>query len=465
MQITEIDAKQELETLASLVYNDKILAAVANKIERDSFKSQFSFKIAERCLRHYEKYHKAPKFLINNYIENQIENSTNKEETKHLQKILDNLSGLKKTINGKQCNTQYWIDRIRTYLHHVKLGNVFRDAKASFDAGSFDKMEMQVSKLSRAAVNGNGHTTIDLYLDSSNVTSTFENGEKPLFTYGDTPAGLFFDKEFARENFVAFQGPEKSFKSFWMQEICHKALKSRLRVLFIGIGDMSQTQYNRRFYSRIAYRPWSKCEYMFPTGWNPKDGNNTLPKRQKRTAKAHITVKEIEKALRKFSENYLQTDKPGKFFKMLTVGSISIAEIETIIRQYEDVESWTPDVLIIDYADRLSPPKGLQDKIAITDHNWNRLRDIALENHNLVVTATQAKRSAYKGFLQTRDDVADSKTKTAVVTGLIGICANSEEYQNQTRRLNWIVCRGYTRRSMVTVAACPAISNPAVIST
>jgi hypothetical protein len=149
---------------------------------------------------------------------------------------------------------------------------------------------------------------------------------------------------------------------------------------------------------------------------------------------------------------------------MLVVGEISVQSIETSIKQLQDAEAWSPDILVIDYADRLSPPKGIQDKIVQIEHNWNHLRSIALDHHCLVVTGTQVKRTGYKGFLQTRDDVSDSKNKTAIVTGLIGICARMEEYNYDTRRLNWIVCREHTSRSAISVAGCPAIGCPCIIA-
>jgi len=111
------------------------------------------------------------------------------------------------------------------------------------------------------------------------------------------------------------------------------------------------------------------------------------------------------------------------------VSEISIIEIDSTIRKLQDLDNWSPDIVIIDYADMLTPPKGVSDKMAQIEHDWRKMRSMAADNNYLVVTGTQAKRSAYKGFPQTRDDVADNKFKTAVVTGLIGICAFPDEFQ------------------------------------
>jgi len=464
MRIMEIDAKQELQALAALVFNDKVIAASSPYIEREAFKSQFSFKIADKCAKHHTKYHKAPRLLIYDYIEGQIEHATNKEETKQLQSILDSLYNLKKSVNGKHSNDKYLIDRTTKYLTQTKFGSLTNLIKNSVDNGEMDKAMTLSAKLNRVSLNGNGHIWYDSYMEDTLVIKLLEGKSRPLIQYSGI-LGDFFGDQLNRENFVAFQGPEKSFKSFWLQEIAHKGLKEGLKVMFIGIGDMSSSQYQSRMISRLAGRPWNKGEYWYPTGWKNPGEYCTLPTRKKKKVGNRITKEEIDSARNQFSERYFGgTKKFGKYMKMIVEGEMSVSEIESHIMRFQDLESWSPDVLVIDYADRLSPPKGVQDKIMQTEQNWNRLREIALQQHCLVVTATQTRRSGYKGHPQTRDDVSDSKSKTAVVTGLIGINAFEEEYKYDTRRLNWVVCREHTKRSVISVAGCPAIANPAVLS-
>jgi hypothetical protein len=168
--------------------------------------------------------------------------------------------------------------------------------------------------------------------------------------------------------------------------------------------------------------------------------------------------------MQKFCFKHFGTEELGRYFKMYAVPQITVAEIQSLIHQNQDLESWSPDILVIDYADRISMPKGVQEKIMGTDQNWDTLRAFGLDYNCLVATATQSRRSGYGGKPMTRDDVSDSKNKTAVVTGLIGICAYDEEYKKDTRRLNWIVNREYASKSIISVAGCPAIGHPCVIS-
>jgi hypothetical protein len=237
----------------------------------------------------------------------------------------------------------------------------------------------------------------------------------------------------------------------------------------VGIGDMSEEQYIRRFCSRVAKMPLRSGRYHYPIRWIKQETDKGkpvfIPRRSTRRAKGAMTAEQAKIALTRFSERYLRTTEPGKFLKILVDSSMSLERINTRIQELQDRSFWIPDVLIIDYADRLDAPRYLKEKLEQVDYNWKFMRQLALDYHCLVLTATQVRRSGYGGRrLQTRDDAADNKNKNAHVTGLIGINVNSLQELYNVRTLNWVVQREHTSRSIVHTAGCPALSNPCVIS-
>jgi hypothetical protein len=463
MQITEVDAKHELRVLASLVYNGKVLSATAHEIDREGFQSSYSYKIAERCKQFYEKYHKAPGNTIRDYIERQITNSSQKEEAEQLQTILNSIRKLEPSSNGKT-NNNYLIDRATEYLTNTKFSHQVDSIYSACGAGEIEKAKEMTERLRRLTLNGHGKAICDLS-DLEQIKRTCTPKPKSLLPY-EGPLGKFFGPSLNRGNFVVFQGPEKSYKSYWLQEICHKSLKEGLRVLFVGIGDMTEDQYKRRFYSRICGQSWDRKEYWYPVTWKQSPNGSrkvNLPHRIKKRDKVRLISKEIQAIISKFGNKYLGLPTLANHLKMMVVGEITVAEIESTIKKLQDVNDWSPDVVVIDYMDMLTPPKGVDDKMTQIERDWRKIRTMASDNHYLVVSGTQSKRSAYKGHPQTRDDVADNKFKTAIVTGMIGICAYQEEFDYNTRRLNWIVCREGIYKNIVSTAACPAVSNPAVL--
>jgi hypothetical protein len=294
--------------------------------------------------------------------------------------------------------------------------------------------------------------------------------DKQLFKLSKEPLmklsgefGRFFGSHLDRGNFLVIQGPEKSWKSFLLQEMMFYSLKNSLKTMFIGIGDMSRYQYGRRICSRILGKPYKPGDYHYPIGWAKENGRLIGARTRKKKCTKYLTRAECRKSKELFAEKYLGTTEIGSYLRMRCVGGISISEIELWIDRCKSKDEWDVDVLIIDYADRISPPKGIQDKISQIDYNWAVLRNIALDHNCLVISATQTKRSAYHGGRQKREDVSDSKGKTALVTGLVGIGAPSGDYEGYVRILNWVVLRDGDPNRIVTIAGCPAVANPVVL--
>lgn len=464
MRVHEVSGKTERLVLAALVYNDGVLAQVANKIDDQAFSSKLANMLAARCTQYYKKYKKAPREAIEQYVERRVSLSKDKDEVRGLELILDSISNHKRTVSGKKANTQYLVDQAASLFHQNRLKITLAVAQDALESGDVKVADEAVKKFKDFSQASNT-TYTDPFIDTQLISQAYESSSRPLIKPPGA-LGKFFGSQLNRSNFIGFQGPDKSFKSFWLQEIQYWALLNRLRVMFVGIGDMSQDDYIKRFCSRITGKPERKQTYKYPTGWKQplvSIRKVFIPKTKKKTGTG-LTAAMAKAGVDKFVEHYLRTKERGKFFRMFVDFTISVDQIESKLQEFQSYDNWIPDVLIIDYADRLDPPVGIREKLEQVDYNWKHLRRIAMDYHSLVVTATQVRRSGYRGHLQTRDDAADNKNKNAHVTGMIGINSTADEFQNDTRTLNWIVLRGHTIRNTVHTAGCPAIANPCVIS-
>lgn len=458
MQIKEKDARRELKVLSVLIYNSRVLTYVADQIEPECFQSSFSYKIALKCKQHYTKYHKSPSKEIHDYIEGVVSSSKDEVEIANLQKILHHVSSLRRSVRNK-AKDAYLLDLVRKHFRENKLSILLNNARDSLDAGDVSKVEDVLNK-ARISLRPPQYVNIDPQ-NPTFIETVLKAREKSIIPLEGALA-KFFGPHLRKENFVAFQGAEKSFKSTWLLELSYRALKAKLKVFFVGICDMSASQYAKRFYSRLLGRPWLKGSFYVPVDWKPTDGPIQLPKFKKKYYDTSVTKSQVVEVLEKFTQKYLG-GKLSSYLKFFSVGDISVSGIISLLEQLKGVEGWIPDLIVVDYADRISPPKHTQDKLTQIDFNWSQLREMAFTYNALVVTATQGRRSIYKGFLQTRDDVADQKTKTGLVTGMVGLCATEEELKLHVRRLNWIVCREQTTH-YITTAACPEISNPCILS-
>lgn len=147
---------------------------------------------------------------------------------------------------------------------------------------------------------------------------------------------------------------------------------------------------------------------------------------------------------------------------------VSASDIEQDVRQYTK-EEFIPDVVVVDYADLLLAEASTKHMDYRHQNNatWMILRRIALENHCLVVVATQTAATAYKAWVIKKSDFSEDKRKNAHVTGMIGINQTDDEKEKGVYRLNWIVLRGgkWAESQVVWTAGELAIGCPCLVST
>lgn len=424
------------------------------------FKNKWSNLIADWCFKYYHKYNRAPKANIESILEKWARKSKDKDTVSLVEKFLANLSD-EYDAQRKKINPSQLADVAMEYFNKIQLSRIKEDIEASLDEGDLKQAEIELAKYKKFEITNDRF--VNPYLDAEVHRKAAESRTKPLFTYPGA-LGEFFGNMLSRGNFLAFQGPEGSGKSFWLQEICHQACKGQLNVMFFGIGDMSLDQTLWRYQARIARKPYNKQTYYYPVGWKSKSPEGYIfPRRKKRKSKTNLTLKEFEKARKKFHEWILGTDRD--MFKMLCEPEMGVSQIRTSILKLKDRDGWIPDVIVLDYADLLEAPSTKNDKLDQIDENWRRLRNLALEFNCLLVTATQVKRTGYTKLWQELGDVSDQKKKAAHVNGMIGINFRLPEEEKEVRRLNWVKLRETTPRRRVQVAGCFALANPCVIST
>lgn len=122
----------------------------------------------------------------------------------------------------------------------------------------------------------------------------------------------------------------------------------------------------------------------------------------------------------------------------------------------------------IDYADILDHggASGKEDSRDRINNSWKKMRAMSQEYHCLVLTATQAKATAYNAKTMDMSHFSEDKRKFAHVTGMLGLNRTPEERAQQLTRLGWLVLResGFEIGRNVSAAGCLSLGNPAIRS-
>ena len=256
--------------------------------------------------------------------------------------------------------------------------------------------------------------------------------------------------------------------TFWLLDMAWRAMQQGRHVAFFEVGDMSEGQIMLRFACRAAKRPLKATTSDKPV-WYPTsiehvpDTRFAAVEREERHFEEAMTWKEANQYLKLTREKY------GNKLKLSTHpnSSISVSGMRSVLDSWARAGWGSPDVIVVDYADLLSPPASAgdseRDQINAT---WKELRALGQETHSLVVTATQSNAESYDAETLSMRNFSGDKRKNAHVTGMVGINQTPDEKLVGLQRLNWVVLREseFVSERVCHVAGCLSIANPAVHS-
>jgi hypothetical protein len=267
--------------------------------------------------------------------------------------------------------------------------------------------------------------------------------------------GNFIGDDLCRDAFVSFLGGYGVGKSFWLLDAAYRGVRNRYRVAFFVVGDMSEAQIIKRMGQRVLRRPKRDEEIRWPVGWK-KDGSPHV-KIEKRLA---ITPQESYKEWKKIQ-------RKADLLRLSCHPSVSInAEgIDSLLLGWQR-EGWVADIVILDYADNLAPPSGIQEKREQINTTWQYLRRLSQEYHCLLLTATQADADSYEKRVLGKRNFSDDRRKHDHLTTEIGINQMDDEKEIGVYRLNLIKRREeyYNVQRQIKIAGCLAVGCPVVKS-
>jgi len=470
MQIRKYAASEERTILTALIVHDQVLAKVhaAMAGEKEPFKNRWSNLIAEWCFAHFEKYKKAPRRAITERFSEYAETSKDQDAVDLMGSFLDKLNTEHDQL-AEEMNAQYLIDTASSFFQKVRLERLAQTITDSIAAGDIERAQLCFDEFTPAAFAASDWSdpfSIAEIKDAFDRTSDERNILIPL--PGD--AGTFLSPHLKEGGFISFVGPDKRGKSFWLMEMAWQAIRARRRVLYYALGDMDKQEVQMRLYSRISFLPIAKdVEIALPV-------RLSVPRRKEdsyaveygpRKIYPRITGKEVWDATKTLRAE--GADGVSRL-KLLCRGAdeVSASMIEADVLECCR-QDWVPDVVIVDYADLLLPESrtARMDFRHQVDATWKILRRIALNNHSLLMTATQANSGSYGAALLGPDHFSEDKRKNAHVTGMLGINQTDEEKELGIYRLNWILLRGghWGKRQALYTIGNLALSNPCILNT
>jgi len=465
MKIEKRDGAQERRVLIGMLVDPSVLGWVAGRWDRKAglFRNDWSNLIGNWCVDYFNRYGEAPGQAIEGMFESWVDKANRDKDTvalidRFLKSLSEEYEGL-----AEESNPQFVIDTAAEYFNKIGLLKLAEAINGDVDSGELEKAQQRVHAFGRVDSKTSG--SVDVLLDQAAIREAFESKSEPLIRYPGA-LGNFFNDALERDAFVAFMGPEKRGKTWWLLDVAWRGLLQRRKVAFFEVGDMSQNQIMRRFMSRAARRPLRPGLVRYPKHLEHVPDSPYTIEFEERNFEKPLGWRSAWRACRDVLERKVKSEHSLLKLVCAPNSTLSVPGISSILQTWER-QDWIPDVIVIDYADILAPISGYTESRDQINATWKALRALSQSTHCLVVTATQSDAESYGVEVLGRRNFSEDKRKLAHVTGMVGLNADESEKRDGVMRLNWVVLREgeFSETKCVYVAGCLHVANPAVLST
>jgi hypothetical protein len=468
------EARQERLIVTGMIVSPEFLRRMVLLHRQDSLISEYAKTVAKWCIDFYGQYKTAPMELIQDIFvkeRNSLDPDTAELVSDYLQSLSDDFE------RKSRFNVEYVslaaVELFQT--HRIKV--LIQETNALISQGKGEKAsELLEAFKKREKIDDN---SVFPFEDEKLIDEAFSEDLDPLFTY-EGAMGQFLNPLFVREGFIGIVGPEKRGKSRCLGDFILHALKDNCNVVLFDAGDSSRKQIIRRFCVSLAQRHYHEryCgKQLIPVldcAYN-QDNTCTLKKRTSDCGALSegtmITFEEAArlgyKACTACSKNF----KGASWFKQIDINpltskeaketiqrfnkrwksrfkmschptkTLDLVKMEQLLEQWEIQEGFIPDVIIVDYADILSPSTNTHDFRHQENSKWEDLRKLSQKRKCLVITATQSSKASYEKKSVGKGDMSEDKRKASHVTAMLTLNQVEEERKRGRMRIGLVYAR------------------------
>lgn len=457
MKLSTVNGSESRRVLIGMITDGSVLGRIASRWTREGlFASAAENLIGGWCASFYGKFRRAPGREIQTRYEQWADSGRGDSATiQGVGKILGSISD-EYDRNGDAPTPDVTLDVAGRLFNRVKLKRLSEQIQADLEAGDVEKAESRIADM-RPVELGVGEV-IRPGEDAEFWAFVFDDNQmRPLVWYPG-PLGQFVNSVLVRDAFVALTGPAKRGKSFWLLDMAFMAVTGdHHRVAYFEGGDLSRRQIGMRLGQRALRRtrPGGSKVVKWPVKFINHDELETED-----LELSEVTQGECQMAWKK-------AQRGRDLFRLSchSNSSLSVSHVESMIKRW-DSDGWTPDVIVIDYADILAPPLGIREPRDQINENWKAMRRISQDWHCLVLTATQGDAASYDAKVMRKKNFSDDRRKHDHVTAMIGLNASDADKSRGVMRLNFVDRRegAYVESEQMWVAGCPEVARMAVCS-
>jgi len=461
----KVDVSLEKRILIGFIVSTDFVKKVSRIYDKNYFSANSSKIIADWCIEYFITYEKAPnKHIADIYLINKRKNTIDEDDQEAIEDLLESLSSEWEEISV-DFNAQLLVIETVDFFNEKKLIQLRDKLEQCIDDKDIASATAALGTFTPHQVSVNAEY-INPFSDEGEIDAAFDGNSEPLFKMPGA-LGKMVNAQLYRGGFIGIQAPEKSCKSFILQEFVMRALRNRLKVALFELGDMTKKNRICRIGSYVARLPFvrekmedgvMKCKIPelleVDGGYIVKFSEVSYP----------ILTKE---AAKRAGKKWIK--RCGKDTFRVSVhasDTISMGDVSNILQTWSDVDGWEPDVIAIDYPEISRAEKGVTDIREGVNIKWKTMRRIAQERDALLIAPTQADAKSYGKSSQNLKNFSEDKRKYSHVTAIYAINQTfQEKAQNIFRLAPLLVREGYSDTSRhVAIVHCLDLGRPYMFS-
>lgn len=463
-----IDNDIENKIITGIITNTAFARKIIPSLRSEYFSTPYASIVFDWCKEYFKTYQDSPAKHIQDIYEDR-KTFLDDVNSELIANFLARLSGNYEALEN--FNADYLYDQSMIHIETKAIKITAERALAYLEKGKLDKARNEF--LNHKKIAQDCASWVNPF-DPKFIRETFyeeEQGTDNVFMF---PGALGRMSGWHKRGWlVSVLAPKKRGKSFLLMEMAYRAFLNRKKVIIFSL-EMSEKRIERRLLSRITAEGKHGGEYLYPCFDCIHNQNGSCKKVQRVNKFALLnsegnkpsfdksmrykpcavcrgtkdyqvaTWYEIKKRNKQSVERSVRKAKAltrmyGDNFRLKSypAGTANINDIKSVLDALEYTESWTPDCIVVDYADILKPIDArIHDERAKSNESWIALKGMADQRHCLVLTATQGNKKSIDSKNIKQTDYSEDIRKGAHIDLGYGISQTNEEKIESVMRIS-----------------------------
>lgn len=414
------DAAFQTKIAALVVRDTSFVQRVDGLIRPEYFDNGVEAAWASVALRYYARYRKVPgdEAIYVNLIKEDIKNRIYDREMallmlRHLRNVL---------VKADISDRDHIVDMVAVFARKQAVTGAMTEAIPLIDKADFGEIEARLHK----ALSVGAHSDGEVYDYAAMIKA--RTGERLDRASGlIKPDGIstghpliddsLYHKGWGRGELSVLMGGAKVGKTTALTDFGIQALKAGNNVLYVTL-EVSAKIIAERMDANITDTPMKELE-----------------------DRVHDVREKVER--------FVSTTGKTFAIKEFPTGTMTPSDLRRLIERFK-ARGIVFDLVIVDYADLMSPERHSDSPIENSKSVYVALRGIAMKEHIALLTATQTNREGYKAAVAKAEHVSEDFNKIRIADVIISINRTDEERAAGQARLFFAAIRnsagGFTIR-------------------